>query len=195
MNKSFLYNATKVWNFLEDNNLIPMNNYLTSKELYETIIDKNPGVLLKYSEYKITDNKTFTTRDKEISERKNRLTQRRLDNLNENITDDLPSIYDIQYWNSSRVFEAEEMRINNPTPDELQNAEKVYDELLEKLKNGKELDEGFLTGLLGGAAGALIGPAIGKAICRVLGIDENGHFGKLLTSRLVTTAMGYELGK
>jgi len=66
---------------------------------------------------------------------------------------------------------------------------------LEKVNNGEEIDEGFLSGLVGGTAGALVGPAIGKAICKALGIDEKGTLGKLLTSRLVTTAIGVALGK
>jgi len=67
--------------------------------------------------------------------------------------------------------------------------------LVRKLEKGEEIDEGFLGALVGGAAGLLIGPAIGKAICRVLGIDEKGHLGKLMTSRLVTTALGITIGK
>ncbi len=67
--------------------------------------------------------------------------------------------------------------------------------MVQKLENGEEVDEGFLSGLVGGTVGALAGPAIGKAICRVLGIDQKGSLGKLLTSRLVTTALGYTLGK
>jgi hypothetical protein len=56
------------------------------------------------------------------------------------------------------------------------------------------MDEGLFSALLGGVAGATIGPAIMKAICRVLGISEQGTLGKLLTSSLVLGAMGTELG-
>jgi len=56
------------------------------------------------------------------------------------------------------------------------------------------MDEGLFTALLGGVAGSTIGPAIMKAICRVLGISEQGTLGKLLTSSLVLGAMGAELG-
>ena len=66
---------------------------------------------------------------------------------------------------------------------------------MDKLNKGEEIDEGFLGALAGGAVGALAGPSIGRAICRALGIDENGNLGKLLTSRLVTTAIGIALGK
>lgn len=58
-----------------------------------------------------------------------------------------------------------------------------------------KVDEGLLSGLLGATAGNLIGPAIGRALCKVLGINENGTLGKLLNSKLVTTAMGFELGR
>jgi hypothetical protein len=33
-----------------------------------------------------------------------------------------------------------------------------------------------------------------KAICKCLGIDEKGTLGSLLTSKLVLTAMGAQLG-
>jgi len=56
------------------------------------------------------------------------------------------------------------------------------------------MDEGLFTALLGGVAGATIGPAIMKAICKILGIDQNGTLGKLMTSSLVMSALGAELG-
>ena len=62
-------------------------------------------------------------------------------------------------------------------------------------KKGEQIDEGILGSIAGGGLGLLAGPAIGKAICSVLGIKEEGPLGKLLTSRLVTTAMGIALGK
>lgn len=57
-----------------------------------------------------------------------------------------------------------------------------------------EFFEGLFTGLLGGVAGATIGPSIMRAICKVLGINERGTLGGLLTSRMVLAAMGAELG-
>jgi hypothetical protein len=56
------------------------------------------------------------------------------------------------------------------------------------------MDEGLFSALLGGVAGATIGPAIMKAVCKILGIDQNGTLGKLLTSSLVMGALGAELG-
>ena len=106
---------------------------------------------------------------------------------------EIPTYYDLAYSNSSRIFEAEEVKDMNPT--QLFEAEKAYTELVEKLEKGEDIDEGFLTGLVGAGAGALFGPAISRAICNVLGIDQNGTLGKLLCSRLVTTALGYTLGK
>ena len=106
---------------------------------------------------------------------------------------DFPTYYDIKYANSSKIFEAE--HIKDLTPDQIQEAEKAYGIILEKLSKGEELEEGFFGALAGGVVGALVGPAIGKAICSVLGIKEDGPLGKLLTSRLVTTAMGVALGK
>jgi outer membrane lipoprotein SlyB len=105
----------------------------------------------------------------------------------------LPTYNDLKYKTSSKIFESEE--IKDLSQKEINEAEKVYDIILEKIKNNEEIEEGFLGGILGGAAGALVGPSIGKAICKALGIDEKGTFGKLLTSRLVTTAIGIALGK
>ena len=106
---------------------------------------------------------------------------------------DFPTYYDIKYSRSSKIFESEE--IKDMEPDQIQESEKAYYQILYKIKIGEEIDEGFLGALVGGAAGALAGPAIGRAICKALGIDENGTLGKLITSRLVTTAIGIALGK
>lgn len=73
-----------------------------------------------------------------------------------------------------------------------------YDEMIQKLTEAKEsgmpLDEGVMGAIIGGLTGMTIAPAIMKALCKVLGIDQKGQFGNLLTSRLVLTAMGVELG-
>lgn len=108
---------------------------------------------------------------------------------------EFPTYYDLKYNSSSRIFESEEIQEAKATPDQILEAEKLHDELVEKLEAGEQIDEGILGAIAGGAIGALAGPAIGKAICKVLGIDQKGHLGKLLTSRLVTTAMGIALGK
>lgn len=126
------------------------------------------------------------------------------------------SYYDLVYAQTT-IFEAEE--IKDHTPDQIQEAEKIFntvldriqngdilnedknendekfDLILDKLNNGGIIDEGILSGLAGGAAGALAGPAVGKAICKALGIDQKGHLGKLLNSRVVTTAIGWALAK
>lgn len=106
---------------------------------------------------------------------------------------EIPTYYDLKYAESSMIFEAEQ--IKDLSPDKIEEAEDFYNKVVEKLEKGEELDEGLLGALAGGAVGALVGPAIGKAICKVLGIDEKGHLGKLMTSRLVTTALGIAIGK
>ena len=108
---------------------------------------------------------------------------------------EFPTFLELKYANTSNIFEVEQMLDIKPTPDQLYEAEKLYYKVVEKLENGEELDEGFWGALAGGTIGALAGPAIGNAICSVLGIEKNGTLGKLLTSRLVTTAMGIALGK
>jgi len=105
----------------------------------------------------------------------------------------IPTYLDMKYAQTSKIFEAEEIR--GSTPEQIQEAEKAYNLIIEKLEKGEDIDEGLLGAIAGGAIGALAGPAIGRAICRVLGIEENGNLGRLLTSRLVTTALGYAIGK
>lgn len=70
--------------------------------------------------------------------------------------------------------------------------------LKESIETGKPvddcIDEGIFGALFGGIAGATAGPAVMKAFCKVLGIDERGTLGSLLTSRAVLAAMGGTLG-
>ena len=74
----------------------------------------------------------------------------------------------------------------------------MYDDLIQKLTEAKEnnmpIDEGLFGSIFGGLIGATAGPAIMKGVCKVLGIDERGTMGNLLTSRLVLTALGDYLG-
>jgi len=103
----------------------------------------------------------------------------------------LPTYND--YKKTSMIFEAEE--IKNFSQEQINEAEEAYHEILARLEKGEDLDEGFLSGLVGGGIGALTGPMIMKGVCKALGIDLNGTLGKLLTSRLVAAAVGYSLGK
>jgi len=104
-----------------------------------------------------------------------------------------PSYFDLKYSKTSKIFEAEE--IKDLSPEEILEGEKLYYDLLDKLEKGENIDEGIFGGLIGGLSGAIVGPAIGRALCSVLGIDQKGILGKLLTSRLVTTSMGIAIGK
>ena len=76
--------------------------------------------------------------------------------------------------------------------------QKAYDDIISALLEAKEnntpIEEGLGKALLGGLAGVTVGPAIMKAVCKVLGINEGGALGNLMTSRLVLTAMGGYLG-
>jgi uncharacterized protein YcfJ len=104
---------------------------------------------------------------------------------------EFPTYKDLK--NFKPIFESEQTK--NLTPDEILEAENAYKILVEKLQKGEQIDEGVFSALVGGTVGALVGPAIGKAMCTVLGIKEDGPLGKLMLSRLVTTAMGVALGK
>lgn len=86
---------------------------------------------------------------------------------------------------------------------DINKCKRLYEEIVKAgeksnfMNEGLEdnLDEGLFTALIGGTAGALIGPAVARALCRVLGVSESGTLGKLLTSPLVTGAIGAELAK
>lgn len=110
-----------------------------------------------------------------------------------NEAEEIPTYLDFKYALSSKIFEAQE--VAGSTPEQLQAAEDTYNKIVESLQKGEEIDEGLLGALAGGAVGVLAGPAVGRAICSVLGIDPKGTLGRLLTSRLVTTALGYAIGK
>lgn len=111
------------------------------------------------------------------------------------------------YTKKSYIFES--FYTKNLKDEDIKLGEKLYEQIVKDLqyKNYQSIDdilksikrqninEGIFTGLLAGGASALVGPAIMKAIIKVLGIQENGPLGKLLTSSLVLGAMGYELGK
>ena len=74
----------------------------------------------------------------------------------------------------------------------------AYDKIIELLQEAKEneepLDEGVGKALIGAAAGITVGPSIMKGVCHVLGIDEKGTLGNLMTSSLVLTALAAYLG-
>jgi uncharacterized membrane protein YeaQ/YmgE (transglycosylase-associated protein family) len=101
---------------------------------------------------------------------------------------------------TSELYEG--VNLKGFTPKEIENNKKLYEYLVNSANKANflnegiddEIDEGMLTGLLGAAAGGLIGPTIGKVLCKVLGVNEQGTLGKLFTSSLVTSAIGYELG-
>lgn len=91
---------------------------------------------------------------------------------------------------SESIFESESVK--DMSDEEIQEAVKAYKALAEHLDNGgtlENIDEAILGSVLGGVTGALVGPALGKAICKALGITK-GIMYDLLTSRLVTTALG-----
>lgn len=73
-----------------------------------------------------------------------------------------------------------------------------YDQLIDKLNEARQagltLEEGLLGAITGGLLGATVGPSVMKALCKILGVDERGQFGSLLTSRMVTTALGAAMG-
>ena len=102
--------------------------------------------------------------------------------------------------NYSTLFEG--VDLSQYTPNQIMNSKKLYDYIVESAEvaneNGQALDdvidEGIFGALVGAAAGATVGPAIMKAVCKVLGIQETGTLGNLLTSRVVLAAVCGELG-
>jgi uncharacterized protein YcfJ len=57
-----------------------------------------------------------------------------------------------------------------------------------------EIDEGVLGAIVGGIIGGTAGKSIMNAVCKALGINEKGSLGQLLTSRMVLTAVGAQIG-
>lgn len=106
---------------------------------------------------------------------------------------ELLTYYDIKYASTSKIFEAEE--IKDLTPDQIQEAEKFYYMIVEKLEKKEPIDEGLLTGLLGAGVSALVAPTIMKSIAKALGIQEGSPLFNLLTSKLVLASIGYTLAK
>lgn len=100
---------------------------------------------------------------------------------------------------TAQLFEGIDLRGHEY--NEIQNCKTLYQYLVDSAERAEfvnesidsQIDEGLLTGLIGGAAGALIGPTVMRAVCRILGINEGGTLGKLLTSPLVTGSIGAEL--
>lgn len=80
----------------------------------------------------------------------------------------------------------------------IQEDKLAYDKLIERLQEAKEnnepIDEGLFKAITGVVAGATLGPSIMKAVCKVLGISENGSLGNLMTSRLVLASLAGYLG-
>jgi len=191
MKTSFEFHPRKVWEFIESRPFYNPDFYpqwRTAKEVYDSHISNDPEILQKYADYEWSKIEQEHPHEELVLQRRENYNR-----LGNNESETLPTFYDIKYAQSSKVFEAEE--VMGSTPDQLQEAEKIYYEIIEKLENGEEIDEGLLGGLVGGAVGALAGPSIMKAVCKVLGIDQKGNLGKLLTSRLITAAMGYILAK
>lgn len=87
---------------------------------------------------------------------------------------------------------------NNNNEQITEDLNKQYDDIIERLQEAKEkglpIDEGLFGSIFGGIAGATAGPSVMKAVCHVLGIDERGALGNLMTSRLILTALGVKLG-
>lgn len=67
--------------------------------------------------------------------------------------------------------------------------ESKSDEIAQAIKEGQEIDEGFLATMLGGLAGITAGASIMKAVCKALGL-EKGLIYNLLTSKLVCGVAG-----
>ena len=191
MRTGFKFHPRKVWEFIESRPFYNPNFYPqwnTAQEVFDKHIANDPEMLEKYSDFDWSGSQEKHHHEEEVMNRRDNY-----DRLSQDESLQVPSYYDIKYARSSKIFEAEE--VMGSTPEQLQEAEKAYEALVEKLEAGEEVDEGFLGGLAGGVVGALAGPAVGKAICKVLGIDPSGSLGRLLTSRLVTTALGYAVGK
>jgi hypothetical protein len=191
MKTGFEFHPRKTWEFIESRpfynpDFFPQWN--TAEEVYDQHIANDPEILQKYTDFDWSGSEDEHPQEEAVINKRENYNR-----LKHNESESFPSYFDIKYAQSSKIFEAHE--VIGTTPDQLQKAEETYNSLIEKLNAGEEIDEGLFGGLALAGLGALAGPTIGKAICSVLGVDPKGNLGKLLTSRLVTAALGYELGK
>jgi hypothetical protein len=96
---------------------------------------------------------------------------------------------------SDEVLDAMVIEVQNPSQPILnESKDELVNQMYEDYLNGN-LDESLFGAILGGIAGLTLGTKVGKLICKVLGIDENGPLGRLLTSKMTATAIGVALGK
>lgn len=81
--------------------------------------------------------------------------------------------------------------------ESVQNLRNYINEVAQQsAENGTpvEIDEGVLGAIVGGIIGGAAGKSIMNAVCKALGINEKGSLGQLLTSRMVLTAVGAQIG-
>lgn len=78
----------------------------------------------------------------------------------------------------------------------------VRDYIIEVNKRSQEenkpveeiIDEGVLSAIVGGVVGGAAGKTVMQAVCKALGVKEDSTLGRLLTSRMILTAVGSYLG-
>lgn len=84
------------------------------------------------------------------------------------------------------------------TINEINEEMTAYDSIIQKLNecknNNVPIDEGIFKAVVGAAAGVTIGPTVMKAVCHILGIEEKGALGNLMTSRMIISALAAYLG-
>ena len=106
----------------------------------------------------------------------------------------LPSILN-ECLVSDEVLDAMIIEAKNPSQPMLnEGKDELVDQMYEDYLSGN-LEEGLFGAIIGGIAGLTLGNKIGKLICKVLGIEESGPLGRLLTSKVIGTAIGIEIGK
>jgi len=88
--------------------------------------------------------------------------------------------------------------IINPEFDSLNESEQtIILEIINKLKDvqiDENINESFLSNIIGGTLGFIIGPSLGAKIANALGITQ-GPLYDLFTSKLVNTAIGMAIAK
>lgn len=122
-----------------------------------------------------------------------------LENWNKNFavdSSDNDNIFEFKTFNSYKREALYEALVVSETDEEKLNCMtelflKEFEENPEIIEN---IDEGFLSSLVGGVAGFFIGPTIGKIIANALGI-EKGILYDMFTSKLVGTSLGMAISK
>lgn len=106
---------------------------------------------------------------------------------------------DVYYMYMKTIDEIQDSQYQQMLKESTQSIRDYIIEVSNKAQNEgrpveEMIDEGLLSALVGGVVGGAAGKTVMQAVCKALGVKEDSTLGKLLTSRMVLTAVGTYLG-